>query len=270
MPLDFYNRDSIAVARELPGKVLVRRTAQGLCAGRIVETEAYLGKNDAASHAYRGRTKRNAALFGPPGRAYVYSVHQVFCVNVVTEPEGTAVLIRAIEPLAEIELMAERRGRVRGYDLTRGPGKLCQALAIDLQLDGWDLTRGSRLWIAEHPDATGITISNSPRIGLSKAKDLLLRFFIAGNQYVSTSRRTGTAGAVQPCQACGFCGRPGFREQTPWQCFSVRRGEHCWTFPAVAPARGWDAGRVTLYRSTPQTAIMGRTPCRRDSPASWM
>ena len=178
LPPDFYNRDSITVARELLGKVLVRRTPEGLCAGRIVETEAYLGKNDAASHAYRGRTNRNAAMFGPPGRAYVYSIHQVFCVNAVTEPEGTAVLIRAIEPLAGIELMAERRGHVRGCDLTRGPGKLCQALAIDLQLDGWDLTRGSRLWIADHPDARGVTISNSPRIGLGKAKDLLLRFFI--------------------------------------------------------------------------------------------
>ena len=100
-------------------------------------------------------------------------------------------LIRAIEPLAGIELMAKRRGHVRGYDLTRGPGKLCQALAIDLQLDGWDLTRGRRLWIADHPDARGVTISNSPRIGLGQAKDLLLRFFIAGNQYVSKSRAGG-------------------------------------------------------------------------------
>ncbi len=188
LPPDFYNRDSVTVARELLGKMLVRLTPQGLCAGRIVETEAYLGKNDAASHAYRGRTNRNAAMFGPPGRAYVYSVHQVFCVNVVTEPEGTAVLIRAIEPLAGTELMAERRGRVRGCDLTRGPGKLCQALAIDRKLDGWDLTRGSRLWIADHPDARGVTISISPRIGLGKAKDLLLRFLITGNQYASKSR----------------------------------------------------------------------------------
>ncbi len=178
LPPDFYNRDSVTVARELLGKVLVRLTPQGLCAGRIVETEAYLGKHDAASHAYRGRTNRNAALFGPPGRAYVYGIHQVFCVNVVTVPEGTAVLIRAIEPLAGIELMAQRRGRVRGYDLTSGPGKLCQALAIDLRLDGCDLTRGRRLWIADHPDARGVTIGNSPRIGLSKAKDLLLRFFL--------------------------------------------------------------------------------------------
>lgn len=190
LPLDFYNRDSVTVARELLGKVLVRLTPQGLCAGRIVETEAYLAKNDAASHAYRGRTNRNAAIFGPPGRAYVFSIHQVFCVNAVTEPAGTtsAVLIRAIEPLAGIELMAKRRGHVRSYDLTRGPGKLCQATAIDLQLDGWDLTRGSRLWIADHPDARGVTISNSPRIGLGKAKDPLLRFFITGNQYVSKSR----------------------------------------------------------------------------------
>ncbi len=99
-------------------------------------------------------------------------------------------LIRAIEPLAGIELMAERRGHVRGYDLTRGPGKLCQALAIDLRLDGWDLTRGSRLWIADHPDARGVTFSKSRRIGLGKAKDLLLRFFITGNQYASKSRAT--------------------------------------------------------------------------------
>ena len=188
LPPDFYNRDPATVARELLGKVLVRLTPQGLGAGRIVETEAYLGKSDAASHAYSGRTNRNAAMFGPPGRAYVYRIHQVFCVNVVTVPEGTAVLIRAIEPLAGMELMAQRRGHVRGYDLTRGPGKLCQALAIDLELDGWDLTRGSRLWIADHPDARRVTFSNSPRIGLGKAKDLLLRFYITGNQYASKSR----------------------------------------------------------------------------------
>jgi DNA-3-methyladenine glycosylase len=190
LPPDFYNRDPVTVARELLGKVLVRRTPQGLCAGGIVETEAYLGKNDAASHAYRGRTNRNEAMFGPPGRAYVYRIHQVFCVNVVTEPEGTAVLIRAVEPLSGIELMAKRRGHVPGYDLTRGPGKLCQALAIDLQLYGWNLTRGSRLWIADHPEARRVTIGISPRIGLGKAKDLLLRFFITGNQYASKSRAT--------------------------------------------------------------------------------
>jgi 3-methyladenine DNA glycosylase Mpg len=126
LPPDFYSHDPVTVAGELLGKVLVRLTPQGLCAGRIVETEAYLGKDAAASHAY----------------------------------------------------------------LTRGSGKLCQALAIDLHLDGWDLTRSSRLWIADHPDARGVTFSNSPRIGLGKAKNLLLRFFITGNQYASKSRAT--------------------------------------------------------------------------------
>ncbi len=108
----------------------------------------------------------------------------------MTEPEDTAsvVLVRAIEPITGIELMAERRGNVSTCDLTRGPGKLCQALAIGLQHDGHDLTKGTGLWIADHPDSKGVAISKSPRINVGATPDLELRFFITGNPYVSKSR----------------------------------------------------------------------------------
>jgi DNA-3-methyladenine glycosylase len=192
LPAAFYERNPVTVARQLLGKLLVRRTRQGLCVGRIVETEAYLAEDDAGSHAYGGRrTQRNAAMFGPPGTAYVYLCHGNPLICAVTEPENTAsvVLIRGIEPLTGIEVMAERRGKVRGLEVGRGPGKLCQALAIDLQFDGWDLTKGSRLWIADHPDAEGMTVSESPRTNVQAAADLVLRFFIDGSPYVSKHRR---------------------------------------------------------------------------------
>ena len=130
LPSDFYNRDPVTVARQLLGKLLVRRTRQGLCAGRIVESEAYLAQNDPGCHAYGGRrTDRNATMFGPPGTAYVYLCHGKALICAVTEPENIAsvVLIRAIEPLTGIDLMTARRGNVHGYEVTRGPGKLCQA-----------------------------------------------------------------------------------------------------------------------------------------------
>ena len=150
LPQSFYDRDVTLVARELLGKLMVRRSREGLCLGRIVETEAYLAFDDSASHSFRGRTKKNATMFGPPGLAYVYSIHSRYCVNAVTEQRGhaSAVLIRALEPLSAIEIMQRRRGTSKLVDLCRGPARLCEALAIDRSLDGWDMTRGARLWIA--------------------------------------------------------------------------------------------------------------------------
>lgn len=189
---EFYHRDPAVVASELLGKLLLRETSAGLCGGRIVETEAYLSARDPACHASRGQTRRNAAMFGPPGNAYVYMIHARWCLNAVTEPEGTpsAVLIRAIEPLVGIELMQQRRGTDIMRDLTRGPARLCEALAIDRTYDGWDLTVGRELWIGEdlEPPERKLRIVKSGRIGLSSAQRRLLRFFVAGNPFVSGRR----------------------------------------------------------------------------------
>jgi DNA-3-methyladenine glycosylase len=192
LPRDFYDRDARDVARELLGKLLVRRVGRGLTVGRLVETEAYLGANDPASHAYRGRTRRNASMFGPPGHAYVYAIHSRWCLNAVTEPEGapTAVLLRAVEPLLGVAAMRRRRGVELLRDLARGPARLCEALAIDRALDGCDLTRGRGLWIAEGPalELTPMEVLVTPRIGVTSAHDLLLRFAVAGNPFVSGRR----------------------------------------------------------------------------------
>ena len=186
---EFYNRDPITVARELLGRILVRETDEGVTAGIIVETEAYLAQDDPANHAFRGKTNRNKSMFGPPGHAYVYRIHQVCCLNAVTEPENvpSAVLIRALMPLEGIELMKRRLGRDDKFPTT-GPGKLCRAMAIDLSLDGWDLTLGKELWVAEHEEQAKFDdaeIVVTPRIGVTAAKDLPLRFFIGRPPFVN-------------------------------------------------------------------------------------
>jgi DNA-3-methyladenine glycosylase len=186
---EFYNRDPITVAKELLGKVLVRETLEGVTAGVIVETEAYLAQGDPANHAFRGMTSRNKSMFGPPGHAYVYRIHQVCCLNVVTEPEGvpSAVLIRALMPIEGIEMMRERLGRFDSLPTT-GPGKLCKAMAIDLSLDGWDLTLGEQLWVVEGNEPVEFAESDiavTTRIGVTAAKDLPLRFFLKRQPFVN-------------------------------------------------------------------------------------
>jgi DNA-3-methyladenine glycosylase len=186
---EFYNRDPITVAKELLGKVLVRETPEGVTAGVIVETEAYLAQGDPANHAFRGMTSRNKSMFGPPGHAYVYRIHQVCCLNVVTEPEGvpSAVLIRALMPIEGIEMMRERLGRFDSLPTT-GPGKLCKAMAIDLSLDGWDLTLGEQLWVVEGNEPIEFAESDiavTTRIGVTAAKDLPLRFFLKRQPFVN-------------------------------------------------------------------------------------
>ena len=190
LPRRFYERPAIEVARALLGKVLVHGDARA----RIVETEAYLGLQDAAAHAWRGRTPRTEVIFGPPGHAYVYLIYGVYdCLNVVSEPEGSpgCVLIRALEPLQGIAAMRRRRTVERIEDLASGPGKLTRAMGITLRHNGADLTRGP-LTIQEpaaggrKPAAEGkFEIAVSPRIGITHNADWPLRFFIAGNRFVS-------------------------------------------------------------------------------------
>jgi DNA-3-methyladenine glycosylase len=190
MPRSFYDRDPAIVARELLGKLLIRRSLDGTCVGRIVETEAYLSADDPACHANRGQTRRNASMFGLAGHAYVYMIHAKWCFNTVTEAEGcgSAVLVRALEPLTGVELMQQRRGREKLLDLARGPARLCQALDITGQLDGWDLTQRKSLWIADDGFNSAVEIVATPRIGISQAADLPLRFCYAGNSFVSGRR----------------------------------------------------------------------------------
>lgn len=186
LPASFYDRDPRTVAADLLGCLLVAERDGALVAGRIVETEAYTAGDDPASHAFRGPTRRNAAMFGPPGRAYVYLIHTHHCLNVVTEPAGTAsaVLLRAVEPLVGLDAMHARRGAVRVSALAAGPGRLCRAFGLDRSYDGWDLTAGARLWLlaAERPPAR---VVRTPRIGVSAAAERLLRFCDADSRCLS-------------------------------------------------------------------------------------
>jgi DNA-3-methyladenine glycosylase len=195
LPREFYDREPVAVARDLLGKLIVRDSSAGLAGGRIVEVEAYLGSIDSASHSFRGKSNRNAVMFGPPGFLYVYAIHSRWCMNAVTEAEKpTAVLIRAAEPLWGIELMQERRGREKLTELTTGPARLCESLGVDLRLNGWDLTLGREIWIAADPKspAEPQEVLTTIRIGVTSAKDELLRFCYADNPYVSGPRRLRT------------------------------------------------------------------------------
>ena len=138
LPCSFYDRDVIAVARDLLGCRLIRLTREGICSGRIVEVEAYLAEHDSACHAARGLTRKNRSMFGLPGRAYVYPIHSRYCFNVVTQAKGvpSAVLVRALEPLVGFSLMQQRRCREKPLEWVRGPGRLCQAFQIDRRQDG--------------------------------------------------------------------------------------------------------------------------------------
>lgn len=187
---EFYDRPASEVAPELLGKLLIRRAPEGTAVGRIVETEAYLSSGDPSCHAHRGKTRRNAAMFGPPGHAYVYMIHAKWCLNMVTEPEGcgSAALIRAIEPLVGVELMQLRRGTDQLLDLARGPARLCQALDVTGEFDGWDVTVRKSLWVADDGHRGLEPIVATPRIGISQAADLPLRFHFAGNLFVSGRR----------------------------------------------------------------------------------
>jgi DNA-3-methyladenine glycosylase len=187
---DFYARPTNEVARALLGQVVVSDASEGLTAGTIVETEAYLGPDDPASHAARLHNGRVAAMWGEPGIAYVYRSYGVHAMlNVVAKRPGEtgAVLIRALEPIAGVELMRERRDVADDRLLCNGPGKLCQALGIGLDLHGTDLVTSDRLWIA--PGEPAETISTSGRIGISRGQEHDWRYWITGNPNVSAHRR---------------------------------------------------------------------------------
>jgi DNA-3-methyladenine glycosylase len=168
---NFFERNTITVARELLGTRLVREFNGTVLSGMITETEAYLGTNDSASHASKGRTPRNSVMFGPAGVAYVYFVYGLhFMLNIVTEPEGNpcAVLIRAIKPITGLAQMEALRGK-KGKDLSDGPAKLCQALAIDKSLNGWDVTKGKLMWLEFHRAVRADSIKSGSRIGIDYA-----------------------------------------------------------------------------------------------------
>jgi DNA-3-methyladenine glycosylase len=186
----FYEGPTIDVARNLLGQVLVSVTPEGRTAGRIVETEAYLGADDPASHAARLRTGRVEAMWGEPGIAYVYRSYGIHAMlNVVTEPVGStgAVLIRALEPVIGVDLMRSRRGLDDARLLCSGPGKLCQALGIGLDMHGTDLVTSDKLWIS--PGETPRDVSTSGRIGISRGQAHPWRFWVTGNPHVSAHRR---------------------------------------------------------------------------------
>jgi DNA-3-methyladenine glycosylase len=191
---EFYARPVLTVARECIGKVLVHRTAEGIAAGRIVETEAYRGPLDLAAHSARGLTKRTAAMYGPPGHAYVYLLYGVsWAINLVTTADGEphAVLIRAIEPLLGIDLMAQRRRKPPdSRELTNGPGKLTNALAITGADYGRDLCGG---WLyLQSSDLPVGRIGRSPRINVDYSghwASKRWRFYERGNRYVSVRPR---------------------------------------------------------------------------------
>jgi DNA-3-methyladenine glycosylase len=196
---DFFARNARRVAREILGKVLVRETGRERLTGRIVEVEAYLGVNDPAAHAAAGKTLRNAVLFGPPGHAYIYFIYgNHYCLNVSCESDGRAgsLLFRALEPLTGIDEMARARGLKLYNDnglsekdlpkLTSGPGRLCEAFRITRDRDnGCNLTTAeSGLWLGDDGfRARGIVLS--PRIGITKAAEQPLRYFLGGNRFVS-------------------------------------------------------------------------------------
>jgi DNA-3-methyladenine glycosylase len=187
LPRRFYCRHTVEVAHDLLGKVL----RHGKTAGVIVETEAYLGGDDLASHSARGITDRTRVIFGPPGHAYVYLIYGMYdCLNIVADKEGIpgCVLVRAIEPLEGLDIMQKRRPAARKIEqLASGPGKLTLALGISRALNGADVTEGP-ITIHEPQDSSPLETVTTPRIGINVCVDWPLRYYIRGNRYVSRGR----------------------------------------------------------------------------------
>jgi DNA-3-methyladenine glycosylase len=188
LPASFFARDTVTVARDLLGKILVSRVDDTVTGGRIVETEAYLGPGDPGSHAFRGMTPRTSVMFGPPAHAYVYFTYgNHHMLNLITEREGVAggVLIRAVEPTIGVEVMERRRGRPQA-ELTNGPGKLAAALGVDLSDYGTALGEG-RVTVYDAPPPPE-PVGVSGRVGLSAGWEAPLRFYLEGDPFVSKGR----------------------------------------------------------------------------------
>ncbi len=190
LPRAFYARDTVRVARDLLGKLLVRVMDGKVLSGMIVETEAYTA-DDPASHAYKGMSKRNRVMFGDVGYAYIYFIYgNHYCLNVVAKDPSVsagAVLIRALEPVDGIEVMVRvRGGKHTGADkVTTGPGRLTRALSITKEYNGMDLTTKGPLYIAYYNSIEDEHVLATSRIGISKARDRLWRFIVKGNRYIS-------------------------------------------------------------------------------------
>ncbi len=185
----FFYQDTNKVAKDILGKLLIRETSQNIFLGRIVETEAYRGYDDPASHAFRGKTKRNEIMFGKPGVLYVYFTYGThYCLNIVTEKKGiaAAVLIRSIEPIQGIDKMKKNRGTDDLKKIANGPGKLTKAFQITLNENGLDVTKkSSYIKIYETNKSEEFKIIQTTRIGIRFAKEFPWRFYIQDNPYVS-------------------------------------------------------------------------------------
>ena len=199
LPVAFFRRPAEVVAADLIGQVVVSRVGGRVATGKIVETEAYLGYDDPASHGYmHRRNARNAALFGPPGIWYVYlSYGMHWCANLVCQRAGlaSAVLLRALEPLEGLDVMRRRRGAVPDRQLCSGPGKLCQALGIRRDIDGIPMSAGPVV-VLPGESLPPAAIVATPRIGITKAADWPLRFHLAGSRW--TSRKEKSGGSERP------------------------------------------------------------------------
>lgn len=193
---EFYTVPTLLLAEKLLGKIFVHREASGrVTKGRIVETEAYLGSGDEASHAWRGMTGRNRAMFGPPGRLYIYFTYGChYLANIVSEPEGRAgaVLLRAMEPVEGTGFMQERRQTLDDRLLMSGPGRLTQALGIGPALYGESLL-GDTCWLEEGPEIPPELIGTSPRIGISRSTELPWRKFLKNSPHVSKTQKRAFA-----------------------------------------------------------------------------
>ncbi|MFP4528764.1 MAG: DNA-3-methyladenine glycosylase [Candidatus Kapaibacterium sp.] len=190
LPQEFYLRPTPEVARNLIGKLIFRKFKNDLLIGKIIETEAYLAKGDPASHSAPGPTKRNEAMFGPGGTLYIYKIYGIhLCANIVCGAEGvgTAVLIRAVEPLAGIELMQRNRGVEDVRKLCTGPGNFAKAFALGLDMNGLRLD-SEDVYILDNEEVADGDIRTGLRIGITKAADLPLRYWLAGNVFVSGKR----------------------------------------------------------------------------------
>lgn len=190
-PRDFYDRPVLDVARDLLGALVSRATADGVVRLRLTEVEAYAGAIDPASHAFRGETRRNATMFGPPGHAYVYFTYGMhYCVNLVCSPPGhaSAVLLRAGEVVDGLELARSRRPGMPDRDLARGPARLTLALALDRSDDGLDVCGGSQLTVGPGEPVADSLVRSGPRVGVSQGATEPWRFWIDGERSVSAYR----------------------------------------------------------------------------------